>query len=60
MKCDRCGFRARYSAQIMVYHVDGRLDNSDPKNLKSVCQNCVVEISKSDLPWQAGDLEPDH
>lgn len=60
MKCDRCGFRARYNAQIMVYHVDGRLDNCDLKNLRSVCQNCVVEISRGDLTWRPGDLEPDH
>jgi len=59
-KCDRCGFRARFSAQISVYHVDGRLDNVDVKNLRSVCKNCEVELSRSDLPWRLGDLEPDH
>ena len=59
LRCDRCGFRARYSAQILVYHVDGRLDNTDIKNLRCVCRNCEVEISKSDLPWRPGDLEPD-
>lgn len=57
--CDRCGFRARYSAQLVVYHVDGNLSNTSPRNLKTICQNCVVEIAKSDLPWRPGDLEPD-
>jgi hypothetical protein len=57
--CDHCGFRARYSAQILVYHVDGRLDNCDYKNLKSVCKNCEVELAKSVLPWRRGDLEAD-
>jgi hypothetical protein len=57
--CDRCGFRAKYSAQLVVHHVDGNLNNSSLRNLKTVCQNCMIEISRLDLPWQAGDLEPD-
>jgi Zn ribbon nucleic-acid-binding protein len=57
--CDRCGFRARYSAQLIVYHVDGNMNNSTPRNLKTICQNCVVEVRKSDLPWRPGDLELD-
>lgn len=57
--CDRCGFRARYSAQLLVYHVDGNLNNTDVRNLKTVCLNCVEEVKRSDLPWQRGDLEPD-
>ena len=58
-QCDQCGFRARFSAQILVYHMDGRLTNCEPKNLRSVCQNCAVEVSRGDLPWRPGDLEPD-
>jgi hypothetical protein len=57
--CDRCGFRAKYSAQLLVYHVDGSLNNSSLRNLKTICQNCVVEIAKLDLVWKPGDLEPD-
>ena len=57
--CDRCGFRAKYSAQLMVYHVDGNMNNSTVRNLKTVCQNCVVEVAKSNLPWKPGDLTPD-
>jgi len=60
MVCDQCGFRARYNAQILVYHIDGRLNNAEPKNLRSVCQNCAIELARSDLPWRPGDLEPDH
>jgi hypothetical protein len=59
LRCDRCGFTAKYGAQIMVYHVDGDLTNTESRNLKSVCQNCAVEIARSDLPWRPGDLEPD-
>ena len=57
--CDRCGFRAKFSAQLLVYHVDGNLNNSSLTNLKTICQNCVVDVIKSDLPWMPGDLEPD-
>lgn len=59
MACDTCGFRAKYSSQIVVYHVDGNLNNAATKNLKSVCKNCVEALIKSDLPWKKGDLEPD-
>lgn len=57
--CDRCGFRSRYAAQLLVFHVDGNLNNSTMRNLKTVCQNCAVEIKKLDITWQPGDLEPD-
>lgn len=57
--CDRCAFKAKYSAQLMVYHVDGNMNNVAVRNLKTVCQNCVIEIAKTDLPWRPGDLEPD-
>jgi hypothetical protein len=57
--CDRCGFKSKYSAQTSVYHVDGNLHNTSVNNLKTVCLNCTVEITKSDLPWRPGDLVPD-
>lgn len=59
MVCDCCGFRAKYSAQIMVYHLDGKLSNADLKNLRSVCKNCEVDLAKNDSTWRRGDLEPD-
>jgi hypothetical protein len=58
--CDRCGFRSQHSAQLLVYHVDGNLHNTELHNLKTVCQNCCVAITKLDLPWRRGDLEPDY
>jgi hypothetical protein len=57
--CDLCGFRAKYAAQLLVYHVDGDMNNVAVRNLKTVCQNCVIEVAKSTLPWRPGDLEPD-
>jgi hypothetical protein len=57
--CDRCGFRSKYAAQLMVYHVDGNLNNNTMRNLKTICQNCCVEVNRLDLTWAVGDLEPD-
>jgi hypothetical protein len=57
--CDKCGFKARYSAQLIVFHVDGDMTNSSVRNLKTICQNCAVEIKRADLPWRPGDLQPD-
>ena len=57
--CDRCGFRSRHDAQLAVYHVDGDLRNTDLRNLKTICLNCAIEITRLDLPWRRGDLEED-
>ena len=57
--CDRCGFRAKYAVQLLVYHVDGNLNNSNLQNLKTICQNCVEEVKRVDPNWRQGDLEPD-
>jgi hypothetical protein len=57
--CDRCGFRSKYSAQLLVYHIDGNLNNTSLRNLKTVCLNCVEEIKRADIPWRPGDLQPD-
>jgi hypothetical protein len=59
-QCDRCGFISRYSAQLIVYHIDGNLNNVDFRNLKTICLNCTAEVSRLDLPWKPGDIEPDH
>ena len=58
--CDRCGFRSKFAAQLLVYHIDGNLNNNTLRNLKTICLNCTIEIKKADLPWLPGDLEPDH
>lgn len=57
--CDRCGFRSKYASQLLVCHIDGNLNNTAMRNLKTVCLNCVEEVKKLDLPWGQGDLEPD-
>ena len=57
--CDRCGFTARHHSQLLVFHVDGDLNNCELRNLKTVCLNCIAEITRLDLPWRRGDLEED-
>ena len=57
--CDRCGFRAKYAAQLRVFHIDGNLNNSAVRNLKTICLNCHIEIEKADVTWRPGDLSPD-
>ena len=57
---NQCGFRSKYTGQLLVYHVDGNLNNNNLRNLKTVCLNCTIEITKADLIWRPGDLEPDH
>lgn len=57
--CDRCGFVAKHASQLMVYHVNGDLTDSELRNLKTICLNCAALITRQDLPWRRGDLEPD-
>lgn len=57
--CDKCGFKARYPAQLFVFHIDGDLANSNQRNLRTVCLNCSVDIKRSEVTWRRGDLEPD-
>jgi hypothetical protein len=58
-QCDMCGFRARYSAQLRVFHIDGNLNNGTIRNLKTICLNCQIVVDKDDLIWRPGDLSPD-
>jgi hypothetical protein len=57
--CEKCGFKAEYTEQLAVYHIDGNLKNTNPLNLKTVCVNCQIAIAKQGLGWKQGDLIPD-
>ena len=58
-KCDMCGFERKYAKQMVVLYVDGDQKNGDWPNLKSVCANCVIEISIKGLGWKEDDVKPD-
>lgn len=59
MICDLCGFKARYSSQITVFHCDGNQNNNQLINLRSVCLNCVETVKRKNEHWVQGDLQPD-
>ena len=45
--CELCGFTAKLDKQLAVFHIDGKLDNVDRMNLKTVCLNCAQEVTSS-------------
>lgn len=55
--CDLCGFKSIYSSQITVFHIDGKLENVSPNNLRSICLNCVEIVKKKEVNWRRGDLQ---
>lgn len=57
--CDLCGFKARYTSQLTVHHIDGNLNNSAMINLRTVCLNCVEVVKRNNTTWRPGDIEVD-
>jgi superfamily II helicase len=58
--CDRCGYRSEVQDIFRVYHVDGDLNNCRFSNLKTVCANCRVLLSREKSGWRQGDLIADY
>jgi hypothetical protein len=58
--CDLCGFRSSYPNQILVFHIDGLLENTNLSNLRSICLNCVEVVKAKNINWKRGDLEVDY
>lgn len=54
-----CGFRRVYDSQMLVFHIDGNLNNNDLFNLRTICLNCVEALKRKDTTWKLGDLEVD-
>lgn len=57
--CEKCRFRFKHPEQAFVVHLDGNQDNADWANLKTICANCNIEITHSNLPWKPSKLTPD-
>ena len=57
--CDLCNFKARYTNQILVHHIDGNLNNCELINLRSICLNCVEVVKRNNTTWKIGDLTVD-
>jgi hypothetical protein len=58
-KCDKCGFRFKHHEQSNVYHIDGRQDNANWSNLKTICLNCQLELAKVPTGWRPSSITPD-
>lgn len=58
--CDLCGFHSVLPSQILVFHIDGDLENISITNLRSICLNCVEIVKKKNVTWKRGDLEVDY
>ncbi len=58
--CDLCGFRSAFSSQIVVFHMDGNLNNCDLVNLRSICLCCVEVVKRKHFSWKIGEIEVDH
>jgi hypothetical protein len=57
--CDICGFVSKVSSQIVVYHIDGNLNNCDLINLRSICLCCVEIVKRKHITWRPGEIEVD-
>jgi hypothetical protein len=58
--CDNCGFKSIYTSQMIVYYIDGDLENTDNRNLRTVCLNCTEVIKRKEVNWKRGDLQIDY
>ncbi len=58
--CEKCGFHAKHTAQLDVYHLDGDLRNSNWNNLKTICANCQRIMSMEQFKWRQCYLMPDN
>jgi hypothetical protein len=58
--CDLCGFKCVYQSQIIVYHIDGNLENIELSNLRSICLNCIEVVKRTKVTWRRGDLRVDY
>ena len=58
--CDLCGFKSSYPSQMIVFHIDGNLENIKLTNLRSICLNCVEDVRFKEVTWKRGDLIVDY
>ena len=58
--CFLCGFKSLYSTQMVVYHIDGKPQNTDFTNLRTVCLNCIEVVKRKEIIWVRGDLTVDY
>lgn len=59
-QCEKCGFKSKIKEIFKVFHLDGNLNNCRPNNLKTLCSNCAVAVSRDSNGWKQGDLVADY
>ena len=52
--CEKCGFVPSISQQLVVFYIDGIMNNIGHNNLKTLCLNCNVDAIVTG--WKSGDL----
>jgi hypothetical protein len=57
--CDLCGFKSLFPTQLTVFHIDGKLENGELINLRTICLNCIEVVKRKNVTWRRGDLEVD-
>lgn len=45
---------------MVVYYIDGNLENNHYANLRTVCLNCIEVVKRKEVTWRRGDLEVDY
>ena len=56
-KCDKCNFKFKSHQQSRVFYVDGDIKNNHWANLKTICLNCTIEVTKTS--WRPSPIQPD-
>jgi len=57
--CEQCGFNPSFHEQLTVHFVDGNLNNTDWRNLRTVCLNCQTELKILGIGWKQSSLVAD-
>lgn len=56
-RCELCHFKCRVPDQIKIWYLNGNMRDGSWHNLRSICANCYIELSKKKLQWI--DIRPD-
>ena len=58
-RCEKCGFVFKFPEQSTVVYLDGNDENTNWSNLRTICSNCEIEVSHSNLPWKSSTIQAD-
>jgi hypothetical protein len=58
-KCEKCNFKSSLPEQMFVWYLDGDHQNNKWSNLKTICSNCKIELTKKYFIWTDDKLKSD-